>query len=227
MNTIKNGSKGAEVTTLQLALNKTAGYSLNPDGIFGPKTEAAVRDFQKSKGLSVDGIVGPKTWSALGYETLDQVTPGRVINKIIVHCSATPKGENYTADSINAAHKARNFSTYIDPKTGAKRYIGYHYLVHLDGTVETARPESVRGCHTSNYNANSIGVCYIGGCPSRTTPGWINKIEDTRTLAQKAALIKLLKELKARYPKATIHGHREFAAKGCPSFDAKTEYKNL
>ena len=40
-------------------------------------------------------------------------------------------------------------------------------------------------------------------------------------------MIDLLKELKAIYPGATIHGHREFAAKACPSFDAKYEYRNL
>ena len=51
--------------------------------------------------------------------------------------------------------------------------------------------------------------------------------KDTRTNAQKASLIKLLKELKLKYPKATIHGHREFANKACPSFDAKKEYSNI
>ena len=51
--------------------------------------------------------------------------------------------------------------------------------------------------------------------------------KDTRTDAQKASLLKLLKELKSKYPKATIHGHREFANKACPSFDAKKEYSNI
>jgi len=40
-------------------------------------------------------------------------------------------------------------------------------------------------------------------------------------------LLALLKELKARYPDARIFGHRDFANKPCPSFDAKTEYKNI
>lgn len=55
----------------------------------------------------------------------------------------------------------------------------------------------------------------------------MKKDKDTRTPEQKQALISLLKELKARYPNATIHGHRDFAAKACPSFDAFREYKQL
>lgn len=226
MTTVKNGSRGADVTTLQQALNKAGGYGLAIDGIFGAKTEAAVRDFQKKKGLSVDGICGPKTWSALGFDTSDVAEPGRAINRLIVHCSATPDGEDYKTASINAAHKERNFSSYIGAD-GQKHWIGYHYLIHRDGRIEACRPESVKGQHVANYNTGSIGICYIGGCDKRSNPKWDMTAIDTRTPAQKESLIKLLKELKGRYPKATIHGHREFAAKACPSFDAAKEYKNL
>jgi len=53
--------------------------------------------------------------------------------------------------------------------------------------------------------------------------------KDTRTPAQKEALIKLLKELKTLYPQAEILGHRDFpdVAKACPCFNAKDEYKTL
>jgi chitosanase len=57
--------RGAEVRTLQEALN-LHGFSNAPDGIYGPLTEALVKQFQESKGLRVDGIVGPATRSALG-----------------------------------------------------------------------------------------------------------------------------------------------------------------
>lgn len=67
-----------------------------------------------------------------------------------------------------------------------------------------------------------IGVCYIGGCKTDGTSP-----KDTRTPEQKDALLKLLKELKKKYPYATVHGHNEFANKACPSFDCKTEYKNI
>lgn len=228
MKTLRIGSKGADVMTLQTALYNACHYGLTVDGVFGRKTEAAVKAFQKSEGLSVDGIAGAKTWSKLGYETADEVTlSGRTINKIILHCSATPDGEDYSIDSIDHSHKARNFSYYIDPDTKEKHYIGYHYIILRDGTIVRCRPENVRGCHTSNHNYDSIGICYIGGCPARTVKDWNKKAKDTRTAAQKAAIIILVDELKTRYQNAKIYGHRDFAAKACPSFDARTEFKNF
>lgn len=81
MTTLKLGSKGAEVKTLQTALNKACPYGLTVDGVFGKKTEAAVKDFQKHNDLSVDGIAGAKTWSKLGYETADEVTPAAALSR--------------------------------------------------------------------------------------------------------------------------------------------------
>ena len=62
--TVKSGSKGSSVSELQTLLNDK-GYDLSVDGIFGSKTQAAVRDYQSKNGLSVDGIVGKNTWNAL------------------------------------------------------------------------------------------------------------------------------------------------------------------
>lgn len=63
---MKLGDRGAAVMQLQQQLNR-AGARLYPDGIFGPSTEAAVRDFQQRAGLVVDGIAGPKTLSVLTH----------------------------------------------------------------------------------------------------------------------------------------------------------------
>lgn len=228
MTTLKLGSQGAEVKTLQAALNKAGRYGLLVDGVFGKKTEAAVTNFQRANSLSVDGIVGAKTWSKLGYETTDEVSPGgRTINKIILHCTATPEGEDFSIESINNSHKARKFSYYIDPDTMEKCYIGYHYIILRDGTIIRCRPENVRGCHTSNHNYDSIGIAYIGGCPARSVKDWNKKSKDTRTDAQKAAIIKLVRELKGKYGNPEVYGHRDFAAKACPSFDARIEFKNF
>ena len=202
MTTIKKGSRGADVKTLQQKLN------LMVDGIFGPLTDEAVREFQKNNLLTVDGIVGPMTWAALGVQPVNK----RNITKLIVHCAATPEGKDFTVADIKRWHLQRGFSD-----------IGYHYVIYRDGSINKGRDESVSGAHTEGYNTCSIGICYIGGITNdgKQTP------KDTRTPAQKESMLKLLKELKAKYPKATIHGHREFANKACPSFDANEEYKNL
>ena len=134
----------------------------------------------------------------------------RTIDKLIVHCSATKAGQYFDASDIDRWHKERGWSG-----------IGYHYVILLDGTRQKGRDESVIGAHVTSHNAHSIGICYIGGLDST------GKAFDTRTDAQKIELVKILRELKGRYPAATIHGHREFSNKHCPCFDAKNEYRYI
>ena len=62
--TVRYGSTGSAVRQLQSALNQK-GYQLSEDGIFGAKTRAAVRDYQKKNGLLLDGIAGSQTWNHL------------------------------------------------------------------------------------------------------------------------------------------------------------------
>ena len=130
----------------------------------------------------------------------------RKIEKIIVHCSATPEGRDYTVADIDRWHKQRGW-----------KGIGYHYVVYRDGSVHRGRDVAAIGAHTVGHNATSIGVCYIGGVDVCGNP------KDTRTPAQRAALRDLVELLRTEYPNATIHGHREFAAKACPCFDVKTD----
>lgn len=66
MRNLKRGSRGDDVRGLQTALNGAFDYALVVDGIFGEKTDKAVRDYQKRKGLKVDGIAGRNTLSELG-----------------------------------------------------------------------------------------------------------------------------------------------------------------
>lgn len=135
----------------------------------------------------------------------------RTVRTIIVHCSATPAGRDVTVADIDRWHRARGF-----------RSIGYHYVVLLDGTVCPGRPEDAVGAHCLGQNATSIGVCYVGGLDADgSTP------RDTRTPAQRRALLDLLADLLRRYPGAVVRGHRDFAPKACPSFDATAAYRHL
>ncbi len=131
------------------------------------------------------------------------------VNKIIVHCSATPEGREHNAADICQWHRERGW-----------RKIGYHFVVKIDGTIEVGR-ENEAGAHTIGQNRNSIGICYIGGCDKNMKP------KDTRTDKQKNSLLVLLYDLLKKYPDAEIYGHRNFANKACPSFNARKEYENL
>lgn len=201
---LKRGSKGKEVAQLQQALK------LYADGIFGPLTEETVKEFQRKYGLVADGIVGPNTWALIQGDPVVKKSK-RAINEIIVHCTASYEGNAMTVEQIRRMHiRERGWSD-----------IGYHYVVSLDGSIHNGRDVNISGAHCSGHNLHSIGVVYVGGLAKNGKP------KDTRTPAQKAGLLKLLKELKRLYPKATIHGHREYARKDCPCFDAKKEYAGL
>lgn len=137
----------------------------------------------------------------------------RTIHYLVIHCSATPEGRAHTAKDIDLWHKQRGFTE-----------IGYNYVILLDGTIELGRDVDKIPAHVEGYNKDSIGICYIGGVDKNTL-----QPKDTRTLFQKEALIKLLKELRKLYPDAEIQGHRDFAGvkKACPCFNAKEEYQNI
>lgn len=202
---LKRGSRGENVRYLQKLLK------VYPDGIFGINTEEAVKAFQKAHGIKADGIVGPLTWAHLLSQSSKLKKSKRTINAIIVHCTATPAGKDYTVDDIRRWHKAQGWSD-----------IGYHYIIYRDGSVHDGRNVDIAGAHTANHNQNSIGVVYVGGMTKDN-----KKPADSRTNAQKDALRQLLKDLKKLYPNAKIYGHRDFANKACPSFDAKKEYSNI
>lgn len=199
----KRGSQGEAVMVIQQALH------LYPDGIFGRLTEEAVKAFQTGNGLKPDGIVGPATMSKL--VPLMVKRSKRQIKEIIVHCSATAEGRDFTVEDIRRWHKQQGWSD-----------IGYHYVIGRHGEQWKGRDVDVSGAHCEGHNRNSIGVCYIGGLDETG-----KKAKDTRTLQQKAVLLSLLTELKRLYPDAKIYGHRDFARKDCPSFDAKKEYLSI
>lgn len=129
----------------------------------------------------------------------------RRIDEIILHCSATREGKDFTVADIDRWHRERGFDE-----------IGYHYVIYRDGSVHKGRAINKAGAHCLKHNANSVGVCYIGGLASDgVTP------KDTRTPLQRAAMEGLVRALLERFPGARVCGHNELAAKACPSFDVR------
>lgn len=133
----------------------------------------------------------------------------RIIDKLIIHCSATFPGQDVGVREIDAWHRARGFNG-----------IGYHYVIRLDGTLENGRRIALAGAHCQGQNARSIGICYVGGLDVKGNPA------DTRTPGQKKTLRKLIERLESYY-RCDIYGHRDFARKACPCFDAHSEYEEI
>ena len=207
MTLYRKGSRGEVVRQIQIALH------LYPDGIFGVNTEQAVKEFQKRNNLNPDGIVGPLTLAKLIPQRFKKSK--RTITELIVHCSATPEGVDYTVDDIRKWHKQQGWSD-----------IGYHYVVYRNGLIVDGRDVDLIGAHClkGGHNTHSIGICYVGGVDKDD----VKKSKDTRTHEQRAALKAILIDLKRLYPNAKIYGHRDFdKGKDCPSFDARTEYSEL
>lgn len=148
----------------------------------------------------------------------------RKIRCIIVHCAATREGQPFTIKDIDVWHKNRGFNS-----------VGYHYVILLDGTVQKGRSEAEIGAHCKGLNADSIGVCYIGGLDTK------GKAKDTRTPAQKEALTRLVADICKRHDIKEIKGHRDYSPdlngngiiepsewlKECPSFDVQSEFKTF
>ncbi|KGQ36481.1 N-acetylmuramoyl-L-alanine amidase [Gallibacterium genomosp. 1] len=157
------------------------------------------------------------------------------ISLIVVHCSATQNGKSLRTKTQTAAqvidgwHAKRGFKRRANPPmfNSHLQHIGYHFVIDVDGTVETGRQIGEIGAHVKGHNAGSIGICLVGGV---TIDG---KNYGRYTTKQWQALHRLLRELEAKFPRAKICGHRDLSPdlngdgkitsnewiKDCPCFD--------
>lgn len=145
--------------------------------------------------------------------------PDENVKWLVIHYSATPIEHNVTARSIDAMHRQRGF-----------KEIGYHFYIRQSGWVEKGRDTDKpgrfeMGAHSKGENDASIGICYEGG----VTLAEPHIGRDTRTPEQIAAMIKLIDDLHARFPKAKVEGHRDMpgAATQCPGFDAASWWAQI
>ncbi|NDV66429.1 N-acetylmuramoyl-L-alanine amidase [Bacteroides sp. 224] len=126
---------------------------------------------------------------------------------IMIHCTATPEGKDYTVKEIDRWHREKGFNG-----------IGYHYVIHLNGCIEEGRPITRAGAHCYGWNSSAIGIAYIGGTDADGTP------KDTRTEAQKKAIRQLVERFKELIPIKRVLGHNEVSNKACPCFDVGKEF---
>lgn len=142
----------------------------------------------------------------------------RKIEKIIIHCSAgNQKAKAADIVYFHTGPKGKGCNGWKTP--------GYHYFIEADGKVVQLVPldRVSNGC--KGHNSTAVNVCYAGGVDlSKPRP---YPPVDNRTPAQKAALRRLLAELRRQFPEAEIHSHSDFANKACPSFDATAEYSDI
>lgn len=214
-----------DIRTVQQAL-VAAGFPLvkfGADGHWGDESRIAMQAFQKSRNLPVTDRPDEVTARALGkkigevtgdliaapsFKGFNQPKAERPITEIIIHCTATPEGRDVPVSTIRKWHMDKGWSD-----------IGYHWVVGLDGTLHPGRPEAKIGSHVAGHNTGTLGVSYVGGV---TKDGKTPK--DTRTSAQRTALISLVRALRLRYPTITkVTGHNQYSSKACPSFDVRQD----
>lgn len=146
----------------------------------------------------------------------------RVVDLIVIHCSATPNGSAVTVAQIDDWHRARGFKRLEhwrrrqNPDLGS---IGYHFVIYPNGAIATGRGLDEVGAHVVGNNKSSIGVCMVG----------INHF----TRAQWTSLAANIGGLTRMYPNARVCGHRDLSPdqdndglvepwewlKTCPGFD--------
>ncbi|MCK5446373.1 MAG: N-acetylmuramoyl-L-alanine amidase [Rhodospirillaceae bacterium] len=137
----------------------------------------------------------------------------RAITSIIVHCADTYPDMDIGAEEIRKWHVEGN--RWSD--------IGYHYIIRRDGIIETGRDldndgniDEEIGAHAYGFNANSLGICMVGG-KGRKDGG----PEANFTMAQYATLVGLINKLRATHNNPEVKGHRDVSHKACPSFNVQ------
>lgn len=242
MNTIRKGSRGTEVKTLQETLNKKGNYGLATDGIFGAKTEVAVKDFQKKNNLGVDGIVGPKTWAALGYSNTTStesksIDPSVIYKPLSVHVTKSANRNpqylaiHYTAGSnSNPGRALATYNTFTSRAASADFAVDDRDMVQFNPDIknyycwavgEKKYPYSSGGSlygKATNKNTISIEICST--CKPATStavntanhPGW------SFTDAALDNAVKLAKMIMKKYniPIERVVRHYDITSKMCP-----------
>lgn len=237
MTTLKQGSKGSDVVTLQTRLNEIGNYGLTADGVFGAKTEAAIKDFQKKNGLAADGIVGAKTWEKLGITNDKSIDPSVIYKPLSVHvtklANRTPLylAIHFTAGSNSNPGKAQGvYNTFVSRSASADFAVDDRDMVQFNPDIKNYYCWAV-GDSKNKYssggslygkatNKNTISIEICSTCTPATTTavsvanhsGW----SFTEAALDNAA--KLAKMIMKKYniPIERVVRHYDISGKLCP-----------
>ena len=177
---LKMGSSGSQVRTLQTKLNNW-GYNCGTvDGIFGSKTLAAVKQFQKNNGLTVDGIVGAKTAAALGMTLTSGSSSNSSYNSsdvyLLAKCIyAESRGEPYLGQvAVGAVVLNRVKSSAFPNSISGGIYQPYAFTAVLDGQINLEPNETAYSAARDAMNGwDPTNGCLYYYNPATATSSWI------------------------------------------------------
>lgn len=239
MTTVKQGSNGSEVATLQAKLNELGNYGLTVDGIFGLKTETAVKDFQKKNNLTVDGVVGQKTWTALGVQDTDSrcIDPSVIYKPLSVHvtksANRTPQylAIHFTAGSNSNPGRAQSvYNTFVQRSASADFAVDDRDMVQFNPDIKNyycwavgdsknkySSGGSLYGKAT-NKNTISIEICSTCTPATSTAVSAANHSGWSFTDAALENAVKLSKIIMKTYniPIERVVRHYDISGKLCP-----------
>ena len=183
----------------------------------------------------------------------------RHIDLVVIHCSATPSGKPLIQGKpntpgylnapkiINAWHAERGFNRQpaaVKAFSSQLPSIGYHYVIDLAGEVWSGRAQQEVGAHVAGYNANSVGICMVGGAEpaAQYTPQQWHSLAEvvSMVLAEHGIPCVAPKRLAQMVVSAGVIGHRDLSPdanqdgqvkpnewlKTCPGFDVKAWLAN-
>ena len=138
----------------------------------------------------------------------------RDIDEIIIHATAT--NPSWMADKPVEDVVAEIRRWHVDERKWSD--IGYHAIIHRDGSVGLGRPIEKSGAHVGGRNKTTIGVSLVGGRGGVAD----GEFHDSFTGQQEASLKQLIAQYKEDFPSITkVSGHNEYAAKACPCFSVR------
>jgi lysozyme family protein len=181
MSVLRHGDRGQEVRTLQQRL-KGFGASLDPDGVFGDTTEAAVRDYQRKVGLVIDGIAGPKTAQALAGADCSNLLQ----NNALVSAAARLGVELAAVMAVNEVEsQGSGFLSNGKPKILFERHIMYRQLATPrdpgdDADALRERADQLAATQPNLVNTKPGG--YSGGTAEHQRLANARAIDDTCAL---------------------------------------------